>query len=288
MRNSNKDNVLRPKKRQIVRVAWVLIVLNILIMLPAWLPGNDHIRDPAIEALLTHPTPEAIGGTIGYCIASCLMPIIALILGRVAWKRHQDVGGQTVVIVGVISIGFSLLSVFLPTSESGKQLMGRVKDQYTTDSTTPDFPEYVSDKHGFAVRFPEEPIVTSIVEGMVHYAAEGEVDGAVYSVGVGSLDYSTSFDTDAFLDRALQGRLKVLGDKSRLIQSNKVLFLGYEALDYEYSGRANNVTVYFKGIIFVTGVGKLMYTVDVVCTEETKAIAYDRYNDFIKSFSLRD
>lgn len=82
-------------------------------MLPAWLPGNDNIRDPAIEALLTHPTPEAIGGTIGYCIAACLMPIIALILGRIAWKRHQDVGGQTIVIVAVISIGFSLLTAFL-------------------------------------------------------------------------------------------------------------------------------------------------------------------------------
>lgn len=148
-----------------------------------------------------------------------------------------------------------------------------------------EFPEYIFEKHGFAVRFPEEPIVTNVGR-KVHYAATVEGEKAVYSIFVTT--YSRPLNTDAYLEAYLQSRLVLLGDKSKLIRSNKVLFLGYRALDYEYAETTGSVTKYYKGVKFVVGEGNLTYTVSLACAEEIKVIAYARYDDFVKSFRLRE
>jgi len=159
--------------------------------------------------------------------------------------------------------------------------------EYTNcPSANPDSPEYISEEDGFAARFPATVKVTNY-GGMMktHYAAEIEGEGA-YNIMVNS--YGRPFLGDkavqAGLQGHLEGRLQLFGENARLIRNRQVVFLGHTALDYEYAVNSNGIVAYFKGVYFFWA--NLGYGVSVVCTEETKAAAYTKYADFVKSFRL--
>ena len=80
------------------------------------------------------------------------------------------------------------------------------------------------------------------------------------------------------------GRLTLLGDKAKLIESRHISFRGCKAWEYEYTIEAEGTIGYFKGTCLV--VGKLGYNINVVCAEETKVVAYAKYGEFAKSFHL--
>jgi len=88
----------------------------------------------------------------------------------------------------------------------------------------------------------------------------------------------------AHLEGYIQGRIKTFGDTGKLVNSQEVLFLGHRALDYEYTKDVDGFKSYFKGVHFV--VGNIAYTISVVCIEETKTSAYQKYDKFVRSFRL--
>jgi len=297
MNGIDDEGLLRPNKHKfMLRVAWLLIGLSLFTSLADFFSGQ-HIRDPAIEALLVHPTQEALGGTIGYCLATSSLPVAALLLGLIVWRKPHDRHAMLAVTVSFVTWGLSLWCAFLPTSESGQELLDKLKKppakatpaslppyEYTGHpSVNPDLPEYVSDKHGFSAKFPEMPVVTT-VGSEVHYAAPVEAQKAVYSVFVTT--YSRPLHADSYLEAYLQGRMMLPGERSKLIRQNKVLFLNCRALDYEYWVQDATVTRYYKGVKFVSRSADLTYTVSVVCAEETQSAAYATYDHFIKSFRL--
>jgi hypothetical protein len=147
-----------------------------------------------------------------------------------------------------------------------------------------DFPEYVSQPHGFKVRFPVEPTITKV--GVVtNYATilEGE---AAYNIFVNYFEKTFVNDEDikSCLKDILRGRLSLLGDKANIELSREVLFLGYQGLEYKYTANLEENIVYFRGIYFAKQ--NLVYGIAVVCSEETKALAYSKYDDLIRSFIL--
>jgi hypothetical protein len=147
-------------------------------------------------------------------------------------------------------------------------------------------PEYIFEKHGFAVRFPEKPKVTNY-GGMVHYEFGAETEQkATYTIFVTTYEKPllTNEAIEADLKGYLQGRIKTFGDTGKLVTSQEVLFLDHRALDYEYTKEVEGFKSYFKGVHFV--VGNMSYTISVVCIEETKPSAYQKYHDFVISFRL--
>jgi len=100
--------------KTLVVIAWVLLVLHGLMVV-----GNlnyERFRDPAIEALLTHPTPEAIGGTIGYLIGTNMFAFSAFILSLVAWRYRKNRNGKVATIVSIVFMVAATLLAFLPSS----------------------------------------------------------------------------------------------------------------------------------------------------------------------------
>lgn len=76
----------------------------------------------------------------------------------------------------------------------------------------------------------------------------------------------------------------MFGESARLVRKREVLFLGHRALDYEYTVESDGKLGTSKEYIFV--LGNLGYGISVVCAEKTKAVAYAKYAQFIKSFRL--
>lgn len=149
-----------------------------------------------------------------------------------------------------------------------------------------DLPEYISPKHSFGIRFLTQPSITNYGK-IVHYEFGAETEQeAAYNIFVNNYEKPLLSDRaiQAALQGYLQGRLLLLSDKGKLIYSREVLFLDQRALDYEYINDINSTRAYFKGIYFV--VGDLGYAVSVICSEETKNLAYSKYADFVKSFRL--
>ena len=149
-----------------------------------------------------------------------------------------------------------------------------------------ELPEYVSEKHGFAVRFPEKPKVTDY-GGTVHYEFGAETEQeATYTIFVTTYEKPrlTNEAIVADLNGYLQGRIKTFGATGKLVNSQEVLFLDHRALDYEYTKEVQGLKSYFKGVHFV--VGKMSYTISMACTEGTKPSAYQRYQGFVRSFRL--
>jgi len=101
--------------KTLVVIAWVLLVLHGLMVV-----GNlnyKRLRDPAIEALLTNPTPEAIGGTIGYLIGTNILAIVACVLSLTAWLYRKNKNGKVATIVSIVLMVAATLLAFLPSSE---------------------------------------------------------------------------------------------------------------------------------------------------------------------------
>jgi hypothetical protein len=143
---------------------------------------------------------------------------------------------------------------------------------------------YVSKGHNFKVRFPGKVNVTDY--GMItHYTTEIKGEAA-YNVFVNK--YPKPVLSDEAINVALIGyvvdRLTLFGDKAKLIESRHIFFQGCKALEYEYTIEAEGTIGYFKGTFLV--VGKLGYNISVVCAEETKVVAYAKYDEFAKSFHL--
>lgn len=146
------------------------------------------------------------------------------------------------------------------------------------------FPEYFSEKHSFKVMFPGKVNVTDY--GMItHYTTEIEGEAA-YNIFVNEYPKPvlTGKAVKAALEGYIEGRLVLFGDKARLVESNHIYFRGLNALEYEYTVEMEGSIGYFKGTCLI--VGKLGYNISVACAKETKAVAYSKYNDFVKSFCL--
>lgn len=147
-------------------------------------------------------------------------------------------------------------------------------------------PEYIFEKHGFAVKFPEKPKVTNwgkIVQ--YEFGAKTETT-ATYNILVATLEgpLLTKEAIESELEGYLQGRIRSFGDTGKLVNSQEVLFLDHRALDYEYTKEVEGFKSYFKGVHFVAG--NMSYTISVANIEGTKPSAYQKYDDFVRSFRL--
>lgn len=98
----------------LVKIAWILLVLNGLLVVGTL--SNERVRDPAIQAFLTHPTPEAIGGTLGYLIGTNMFALPAFILSLVAWRYKKNRSGKVATIVSIVFMVVGTLLAFLPSS----------------------------------------------------------------------------------------------------------------------------------------------------------------------------
>lgn len=99
--------------KTLVVIAWVLIVLRGLAF-----TGElyNHPRGLSIEVLLSQPTPEAIGRTVGYLIGTNILAICAFILSLVAWLHKKNRNGKVATIVSIVFIAAATLLAFLPSS----------------------------------------------------------------------------------------------------------------------------------------------------------------------------
>ena len=249
-------------------IGWILISLQILVVVGAI--GEDRSRDRLIEGILHSPTPEGMCLVVAFLVG-WNSPSIAALLCGVALLRRKKEKGKAIVIAAIVILILSSLFQFLPTSASG------------TVSYT-DWQEYMSKKHGFVVRFPGNAANYGPV---VHYTHGSEAEqGASYNVFVNVYEKPllTNKAIQAAFDAYIQGRMMSLGDKAKLLQAREVSFLGYPALDYEYTFEHENTTGYYKGLLFI--VRELGYCISVACTEETKDLSYAKYADFVKSFYL--
>lgn len=147
-----------------------------------------------------------------------------------------------------------------------------------------DFPEYVSQPHGFKVRFPVEPTVTK-VGPITNYATifEGE---AAYNIFVNFFEKAlvNNEDIKSCLKEIMQGRLSLFGTSANIKMCRGVLFLGHQGMEYEYTVNLEGNILYFRGIYFAKQ--NFVYGIAVTCSEETKALAYSKYDDIIRSFNL--
>lgn len=218
----SKGNLSNARRGSVwVVIGWILISLQILAVVGAL--GEDRSRDRLIEGILHSPTPEGMCLVVAFLVGCNLASIAALLCG-VALLRRKKEKGKAIVIAAIVTLILSSLSQFLPTSASG------------TVSCT-DWQEHVSKKHGFVVRFPGNAHVANYGP-VVHYTHVSEAEqGAAYNVfvNVHEKPLLTNKAIRAAFEAYIQGRMMLLGDKAKLLQAREVSFLGYPALDYEYT-----------------------------------------------------
>lgn len=152
--------------------------------------------------------------------------------------------------------------------------------------STVGFHKYVSQQHGFTVKFPADVQKTDYGT-LTYYTAEIAGEGA-YNIFVEM--YSESLKAQGAVEAALGGylqhKLDLFGDKVDMKNSGPVDFLGHKGLSYEYVVASDNTNVCFKGVYFVRD--NLGYALSVVCTEENKPLAYSKYGYFVDSFLLHE
>jgi len=152
--------------------------------------------------------------------------------------------------------------------------------------STVGFHEYVSEQHGFTVKFPANVEKTDYGT-LTYYTAEIAGEGA-YNIFVEM--YGESLEAEGAVEAALGGylqqKLDLFGDKVDITNSGPVDFLGHKGLSYEYVVASDNTNVCFKGVYFVRD--NLGYAVSVVCTEENKPLAYAKYGYLVDSFLLHE
>ncbi len=152
--------------------------------------------------------------------------------------------------------------------------------------STVGFHEYVSEQHGFTVKFPANVEKTDYGT-LTYYTAEIAGEGA-YNIFVEM--YSESLKAEGAVEAALGGylqqKLDLFGDKVDIKNSGPVNFLGHKGLSYEYVVVSDNTNVCFKGVYFVRD--NLGYALSVVCTEENKPLAYAKYGYLVDSFLLHE
>ena len=148
------------------------------------------------------------------------------------------------------------------------------------------FHEYVSEQHGFTVKFPANVEKTDYGT-LTYYTAEITGEGA-YNIFVEMYGESLKAEgsVEAALGGYLQQKLDLFGDKVDIKNSEPVDFLGHKGLSYEYVVASDNTNVCFKGVYFVRD--NLGYALSVVCTEENKPLAYAKYGYLVDSFLLHE
>ena len=152
--------------------------------------------------------------------------------------------------------------------------------------STVGFHEYVSEQHGFTVKFPAN-VEKADYGTLTYYTAEIAGEGA-YNIFVEMYGESLKAEgaVEAALGGYLQQKLDLFGDKVDIKNSGPVDFLGHKGLSYEYVVASNNTNVCFKGVYFVRD--NLGYALSVVCTEENKPLAYAKYGYLVDSFLLHE
>lgn len=99
--------------KTLVILAWILIVLHAISL---WaILTEERYRDPSIEALLSQPSPEAIGGTIGYLIGMNMLAIAACVLSLTAWLYRKNRNGKVATIVSIVFMVAATLVAFSPS-----------------------------------------------------------------------------------------------------------------------------------------------------------------------------
>jgi len=171
----------------------------------------------------------------------------------------------------------------LPRPQATKQT---VQSASAEAFSTVGFHEYVSEQHGFTVKFPANVEKTDYGT-LTYYTAEIAGEGA-YNIFVEM--YGESLEAEGAVEAALGGylqqKLDLFGDKVDIKNSGPVDFLGHKGLSYEYVVASDNTNVCFKGVYFVRD--NLGYAVSVVCTEENKPLAYAKYGYLVDSFLLHE
>ena len=154
-----------------------------------------------------------------------------------------------------------------------------------------DDPEYQSQKHGFAVRFPQDPEVQSYLAGTAYEttAHEAMVEGqGRYKVTVNALALPEPILSDralaTFLENSLSAKLGVFGEAVKALRKEHVLFLGRRALAYEYELLTGAGPVCFKGFYIVNG--RTGYEVGVLFQKKVKDSVLSDYRAFVSSFRL--
>jgi hypothetical protein len=148
------------------------------------------------------------------------------------------------------------------------------------------FHKYISEQHGFTVKFPANVEKTDYGT-LTYYTAEITGEGA-YNIFVEMYGESLKAEgaVEAALGAYLQQKLDLFGDKIDMKNSEPVDFRGHKGLSYEYVVTSDNTNVCFKGVYFVRD--NLGYALSVVCTEESKPLAYAKYGYLVESFLLHE
>ena len=144
-----------------------------------------------------------------------------------------------------------------------------------------DFEEFIASQHGFAARFPGKP-EKNVYGPVTNYAAV--IDGeAAYNVHVSPRSpVFANRDIKVWKDTFLRGKMLPFGKNARIIKSQVVRFLDHDALEYEYIAEMPEARSYSKGVVFDHQ--SRNYDISMICIEQAKNVAYDKYRFFLDSF----
>jgi len=154
-----------------------------------------------------------------------------------------------------------------------------------------DNPEHQSQKHGFAVRFPQDPQVQTYLAGTAYetLSYEARVEGqGLYKVVVNAVPFPEPILSDRtmaqFLEKFLASKLAAYGDSVKEVKKVQVLLLGRRALAYEYELATGEGTVCFRGFYIVNQ--RTGYEVGVLSQKGVKDSILQDYRAFVSSFRL--
>ena len=240
-----------------------------------------------------------------------LLGVAALVIGLVLWLGQETRLGILVVAASAVFVVFGIaIGRIMPPELSQSSRVARLDDDLGTEMVARDAramlqhmlqtmktakveqdegdkgtqgPDFISQKHGFAARFPGKVTIKDYGT-KANYAStvEGE---AIYTVAV--IRYPGVLRHEAIQSAYkwyLIGIMAPHGDNATVIRSEEISYLGHKALDYEYEAQYDNMTMCFKGTYFI--VGRRGYDVSVASLGETKNIAYAKYDKFLNSFRL--
>jgi len=268
----------------------IFLVILILIAIPLGLQTVISLLK-AISVIARSGDPYNTGYSIGTLTANLLLLIIVIYgIIRLRPKKETKKGISHIIVIISLIAAIGLFVWVIIYSVNKKSVPGNTSvsipayEYKSASSINTTFEEYVSEKHGFKVRFPTIPAVNDY-GAAVNYSSAIENEGG-YSVFVGFNQGRTlkEKDFEPFFNGYLKGRMEQAGNNANLIWSRQVLFLGCRGLEYEHSAQLEGNTFYFQGIFFIYN--NRVYLVSVVCPEGSKQSAYSKFDDFVRSFSL--
>ena len=151
------------------------------------------------------------------------------------------------------------------------------------DDNTPhrDFKKYVAHQHGFTILLPGNPAKRTH-GSWAQYTVQTQGE-TTYTVHVDSWDPLIGLeDIETWKNEYLEPKMEAFFGVARVRSATLVTFMGKEALDYEFTARLIEPTMYYRGMAF-SHRGRI-YDIRVSCPLTRRGTVKDDYEFILNSF----